>query len=80
MNAATNDADSRRPPAPGGLNFWQWLGILIIVVVGAVYVYRNFIRTPAREPRDNPPLRQNVDEAPTQARGTTKPAGSEGVE
>lgn len=78
VNAATNDAGSRRPPARGGLNFWQWLGLLIIVGIGFWLVYKNYIR-PA-EPEPNAPLRQNVDEAPTQAQGEQLPAASEGVE
>lgn len=58
MNASTNDAN--RPARGGGLNFWQWLGIIIIVVGIAIYLWRNF-----SQEEETP---QQIDQpAPTQA-------------
>jgi hypothetical protein len=63
VNAATYDANRR----PGGLNFWQWLGIVIIVVGVAFYLWRNFTR------EEEPP--QQIDQpAPTQAEGSAEQA------
>ena len=58
MNAATNDAN--RPARGSGLNFWQWLGI-IIIVGGIVYYLWNNLTREEEAPRE-------IDQpAPTQA-------------
>jgi hypothetical protein len=63
VNAATNDAN--RPARGGGLNFWQWLGIVIIVVGVAFYLWRNLTRE-----EETP---EQIDQpAPTQAQGSSE--------
>ena len=68
MTAAT--PGSRSPSRRGGLNFWQWLGIIIIVVGALAYLWRNMQseETPPQQP-------QQEQDAPVQAQSPqTMPA------
>jgi len=58
VNASSNDRPSGRR---GGLNFWQWLGIAIIVIAGLIYLYRNLRSEPEPTPQ------QQDQSAPGQA-------------
>ena len=72
-------AANPRPTSPGqrgGLNFWQWLGIAIIVIGALAYLWRNL---GSEEP--TPPRQQPEQEAPVQAENAqTAPAQTETVE
>jgi hypothetical protein len=39
------------------LNFWQWLGLILLVVVGALWVHQNFI-APKPAPTTAPAVAQ----------------------
>lgn len=64
VNAANQDADRR---GRSGLNFWQWLGILIIALGVILFLWRNF------SGNDETPTspEQQDQSAPVQAEGET---------
>jgi len=37
------------------LNFWQWLGVLLLVVGGSLYIYRETTKKTSDAPLANPP-------------------------
>ena len=38
------------------LNFWQWLGLAILVIAGGYWVYTNYIAKPTPLPQAQPGL------------------------
>ncbi len=64
VNAANQDADRRDR---SGLNFWQWLGILIIALGAVLFLWRNFS---GDDEGPTPPEEQDQS-APVQAEGET---------
>jgi hypothetical protein len=72
VNAAMNQTG--RPAERGGLNFWQWLGIAIIVLGGLFYLWRNL----RSEPEGTPPREDQP--APTQAQSAPATTQSESGE
>ena len=74
MPAVTAANPRPQPPGQrGGLNFWQWLGIAIIVIGGLFYLWRNM---QSGEPTQ--PQQEQEQEAPVQAQNAqTMPATGE---
>ena len=65
-------ATSRPPPRPrGGFNFWQWLGVALLVVAAAWWAYKRFAAAPPTQ-GPAPATRPEID--PTRA--DAGPAGA----
>ena len=62
---------TRPNPRPrGGLNFWQWLGVALLVIAAAWWAYERFAAAPPQPPV--PTTRPEID--PTRA--DAGPAGA----
>jgi hypothetical protein len=46
------------------LNFWQWLGVVLLVIGGGLYIYNNYIKS---TPKPTPPPPAPVTPAPAPA-------------
>ena len=56
----------------GGLNFWQWLGLLILVIFGVLYLWGQFGST---EPDSQPVPAQTTPDAGADQTPPDTPAG-----
>jgi hypothetical protein len=54
------------------LNFWQWLGVLLLIIGGGLYIYRNYIQSKP-DPKPAPPPPAAVQPATPPATGPAAP-------